>query len=235
MDQPLPQLSLKERRDRTIKALCNHYAKDRLEIDEFEARLDTAHRARSHEELAALLQDLPAPPPARPATASAAPPRAAARPARQDRGAAAAPLRETRTVVAIMSGVERRGAWTPAQRNIVMAFMGGVELDFREVDLPPGTTEISAFCLMGGVSVIVPPDLPVDASGIAIMGGFEHSSPRPAEPDSPVLRITGFCMMGGVEVQVRLPGETAADARRREREERRLGRPRQRRRLTDGE
>jgi hypothetical protein len=230
MDQPLPQLSLKERRDRTIKALCDHYAKDRLEIDEFEARLDTAHRARSHEELAALLQDLPAVRPARPA---ASPPAraASARPAH----AAATPPPETRMVVAIMSGIERRGAWTPAQRNLVMALMGGVELDFREVELPPGTTEINVFCLMGGVTVIVPPDLPVDASGIAIMGGFEHISPRPGNPESPVLRITGFCMMGGVELRVRLPGESGADARRRERQERRLGRGRQRGRLTDGE
>jgi hypothetical protein len=233
MDRPPPRLSLRERRDRTISELCDHYAKDRLELDEFEARLDTAHRARSDGELDALLQDLRAVRPPPPATTRAAPPRA--RDARSS-GAVQRPAderaRETRTLVAVMSGVERRGAWTPARRNLAIAVMGGVELDLREVDLPAGVTEITAMCLMGGVSIIVPPDLAVDASGSAIMGGFDHSAPPPVGPDEPLLRISGFCVMGGVEVRVRLPGESEADARRRKRDERRLGRGR---RLSDGE
>jgi hypothetical protein len=240
MNRPMPQLSLKERRDRTIEVLCDHFAHDRLELDEFEARLDIAHRARTHDELQELLHDLPA-------TRAATPPSsglAQAARALSDREyvddklrrgshAVSEAMRDTRTLIAVMSGVERRGAWTPARRNLVIALMGGAELDFREVALPPGVTEVVALCLMGGASIIVPPDLAVDANGMAIMGGFEHISPRQAAPDAPVLRITGFCLMGGVEVQVRLPGETGAEAQKRQRAERRIESTR--RRLSDGE
>jgi hypothetical protein len=45
------------------------------------------------------------------------------------------------------------------------------------------------------------------------------------DPDRPVLVVKGFAMMGGVHIETRLVGETAGDAqrrRRRERKERKL-------------
>lgn len=209
MDRPVPQLSLKERRERTIEALCQHFAQDRLEVAEFEARLDRAHRATVPAELDQLLTDLPSAAAAQPA------PRTAPAPARAQHGD------QTRTVLAVMGGVERKGHWVPARKNVVIAIMGGAGLDFRDVDLPPGETEVNLFCMMGGAEIIVPPDLAVDSSGVAIMGGFESISPRRSDdPNAPVLRVTGVCIMGGVEITVRRSGETAKDARTRERAER---------------
>ncbi|HEX2166410.1 MAG TPA: LiaF domain-containing protein, partial [Longimicrobiales bacterium] len=139
-------------------------------------------------------------------------------------------IRDSRTLLAFMGGVERRGNWSPGKKNVVMALMGGADLDFREVALPPGETEVFIFAMMGGVDIVVPPDLNVDASGIAIMGGFGHaSSTRNPDPAAPVLRINGFCFMGGVDISVRRRGESAKDARQREKEERRRLRDEQRR------
>jgi hypothetical protein len=129
-----------------------------------------------------------------------------------------------------MGGVERRGSWAPARRNVVIAIMGGAELDFRELDLPPGETEVYIFTMMGGVEIIVPPELVVDASGIAIMGGFAHASaPRDPAENRPVLRVSGVCIMGGDDISVRRPGESPKDARLRRKEEQRLLRDAQRR------
>ncbi|NJD11237.1 MAG: hypothetical protein FIB01_12655 [Gemmatimonadetes bacterium] len=104
----------------------------------------------------------------------------------------------------------------------MLCLMGGTQLDFREVHLPPGVTEVFIIACMGGCDIIVPPDLVVDVSGVAIMGGFGHRSPAPApHPDLPLLRVHGLALMGGGDVQVRLPGESAKQAKRREREARR--------------
>jgi hypothetical protein len=219
MDRPVPQSSLKQERERTIRALCEHFARDRLEVEELERRLDVAHRAATVDELASLLSDLPV---------RQLSPRAQAD-ALIERGSRAVreAVRDSRTLLALLGGVERRGQWTPARRNIVIAVMGGADLDFREVHLPAGETEVFVVCLMGGATLIVPPTLAVDAGGIAIMGGFEHASPpRSTEPDAPVLRVHGVCIMGGVDIQVRQVGESARDAQARVREEQRLGRPR---------
>src|SRR5918996_4048177 len=113
-DRPLPQVTLKQQREQTIALLCEHFAQDRLEVEEFETRLDRAHRATTAAELEALLQDLPAP----------APPAPTPTPARDvlARGtrAVAEAVRDSRTLLAFMGGVERRGRWTPARRHILI-------------------------------------------------------------------------------------------------------------------
>ena len=64
----------------------------------------------------------------------------------------------------------------------------------------------------------------VETNGMAIMGGFEHHPQHddaPPDPNAPTLRISGLAVMAGVDVQVRLPGESARDTRRRLKEKRR--------------
>jgi len=211
--QQVSPVALRAARERTINALCTHFAQDHLDVTDFEERLDRAHRATALAELDALLADLPQ----LDAPGGAQTPAAAPRPAPP-----AAHLRERGLIFSLMANVTRRGFWAPARRNAVFCCMGGVELDFREVALPAGPTDIDIFCLMGGVEIIVPPDLAVDVSGIPIMGEIA-GVPRtaPPGPDVPLLRINGLVIMGAIEVSVRLPGESKRDAQRRIREERR--------------
>jgi hypothetical protein len=206
--------SPQSRRDEVIHALSTAFAQDDLSVEEFERRLDVAHRTHDVSELNALLADLRTVPPPVLAGAPSSSPAPAAIPYPSP-----AEVRPSDTMVAIMGGVERSGPWVPARSNQIYVFMGGVELDFREARLPAGVTEFSILCGMGGVSIIVPPGLVVDASGTAIMGGFEGWTPAPAAINAPILHIRGLVIMGGVEIQVRQPGETAKDARRRERKE----------------
>jgi hypothetical protein len=204
---------LRSRRDATIQVLCAEFAQDNLTLEEFERRLDIAHRATALTELDALVADLQ----------TTAQPAAVTTPARAPQTATPSEIREMQTLVAVMGGVERKGVWVPARRNQIFALMGGVGLDFREAKLGPGVTEVTVVCFMGGAEIIVPPDLVVEADGVAIMGGFEHRSanPQAVPPGTPVLKVNGFVMMGGVEITVRRPGETAKEARARRREEKR--------------
>ena len=213
-------------RERTIDALSDHFAGDRLTVEEFERRVDVAHRARSHDELQAILSDLPAP-------SRGLAPRGVPVPAEGSSYSVAdeATVKDHSAVVAVLGGTGRKGRWTPARRNLVMAVMGGAELDFREAVLPPGVTEVTVYTMWGGVEIIVPPDLHVESSGFAVMGGFEFDAEDqvPPRPGAPSLRISGVAVMGGVDITVRRPGESARDVRRRRRLERR-----ERRRLERG-
>ena len=215
-------------RDRIVEALCEHYARDRLEIEEFERRVERAHKARTRDELQSLLADLPslegpgAPPPVRggghlqpgegAATGDSRLPERRLHPSR-------APERQTE--VAIWSGRVRKGAWIPARKIRAFGFMGGVELDFREALLSGEPIHIHAGAVMGAVEIIVPPGVRVETDGFAFMGGFEEDTEAGVDvpPDAPVIRVTGFAFMGGVEVSSRYPGENARQARRRRKEE----------------
>jgi hypothetical protein len=207
-------LTLNEQRDRTIQTLIDHFAEDRLTMEQLEQRLDAAHRALKPTELSQLTADLPAH--AAPAPVAQPERRPTERPVQ-----AVDAVREHQVMVAIMGGVEKKGRWTPARKNLVLAFMGGAELDFRDAILPPGETEVQIFTIWGGVEIIVPPGTHVDCNGVAIMGAFEHvAGPVVADAAAPTIRVTGFALMAGVEIHVRYPGETARDATQRRREER---------------
>jgi hypothetical protein len=204
-----PAVPLESRREQTIAALCEHFSKDNLTLEEFEQRLDAAHRVQTMPELLGLLQDLPAMAPTTTPTPSPLP-------------TIRTHAREQQHFIAVMGGVEKRGQWQPAQKTWCYAFMGGVGLDFRDALLPPGETEVTIIAIMGGAEIIVPPELRVDCDGIAIMGGFDHADEtRSKDPNAPVLKINGLALMGGVEITVRKSGESAADARRRRRDEKR--------------
>ncbi len=194
-------VALRAQREQTIRALCDHFAADRLEVSEFEHRLDLANRALTPAELSVLTADLveapreatavmPAPEQPRPP----APPRAPG---------------SHQLVVGIMGGATRRGRWTPPAETTAIGIMGGVLLDFREAQLPAGETVVHAFAFWGGVSIFVPPGLEVAVNGVGIMGGFDQLGNVQAHPapDAPRLRIDGVAIMGGVDVQVKASGE----------------------------
>lgn len=202
-------------RDSVVDALSEAFAQDLLSVEEFERRVEQAHRAETPTELRALLEDIPRQAPL-PATRDQTPARGVP-----------AHVPEQGVVVGFLGGGVRKGRWHPARYNYAIGVLGGADLDFRDCDLPP-VTDVRCFAVMGGVDVVVPPDVIVETSGVGILGGFDHvAETDEAPPGAPVIRITGLAFMGGVSVNVRRPGESAGDAKRRRRlerkERRRLG------------
>lgn len=231
------------RRDEVMDALCEAYARDEFGMEELERRLDLATRAPSQHALLELVADLDRSRlPARLGGAGGgAPgkedPRLSARsgseagddPSKAVRVPPGAGRVDSSRVpdrqfeIAFLSGRSRKGSWVPGRSITAMACMGGVELDFREAMFGADVIEVHAVALMGGVEILVPPGVHVDTAGFALLGGFEEDSSLEAhpEPGAPLVRVRGFACMGAVEVIVRLPGESARDAKRRRKLERR--------------
>ena len=115
--------------------------------------------------------------------------------------------------LALMSGCTRRGRWTLGDGHAAVAVMGGIDLDLREAALESRRVVIRAFALMGGIDVVVPDDCAVEASGLGLMGGFDHydkAGPPPA--GAPVVVVKGMALMGGVTVVRRPRGAGALGA-----------------------
>lgn len=215
--QPMP---IERLRASAVDTLTQHFARDHIAVDELEARLDAVYAASSVEQIQSVTADLPA-------LSSGTAVEKSRRPSTRLISAAEVPARTMQ--VAILSGSERKGGWVPGRRHYAYVLMGGAGLDFREARLGPGVTEVTVMAAMGGVDIIVPPDIAVHTSGFAFMGGIDTVDQAPPEddPTAPVLKINAYALMGGVEISVRLPDETARDAKRRrklERKQRKLER-----------
>ncbi|MCX4969613.1 DUF1707 domain-containing protein [Streptomyces sp. NBC_00654] len=187
-------------RERIAETLREAVAEGRLEMEEFEQRLDAAFKARTHGELEPLVRDLPAPgtvvapvgaaSSARPGTSRNWPSRVGG-PATSN-GA-----------FAFWGGFNRKGRWTVGRKFTAFAMWGGGEIDLREANFEDREVVIRCFTIMGGLHVTAPPELNVEVKGIGIMGGFGEGSNEGGEPDAdaPRVRITGFALMGGVGVE----------------------------------
>jgi hypothetical protein len=187
-----------EQRDAAVTRLTQAFAEGRLELEDLEQRLDIAARCTSVADLKLTLTGL--------GTSTALPALSAepdvpvpAPSFRTDR-----PRASPRTIV-VMSGTHRRGRWVPAPVHRVYALMGGAKLDLRDAELRPGVTEIRLNVLMGGVRVIVSPDLDLEVDGWVFMGGIEKRDlhPAPLETQLRRVRIRARIVLGRLDVKVR--------------------------------
>jgi hypothetical protein len=178
-----------DKRDRAIVLLQEHYAKNRLEIEEFERRVELAERAQSGREIERALDGLPV------------------------IAEVIEPVKDEKTVRATFGSIARRGPHALARRTIIKAMFGSVELDLTEAELQRGVSTIELDALFGSVTLTVPDDLDIESDGHAIFGSFEHMSQRKRSKKDPrSLRIVGRARFGSVEIVVqRKPPPTLLD------------------------
>ncbi|MEU5089679.1 DUF1707 domain-containing protein [Streptomyces sp. NPDC021356] len=204
-------------RERVAEVLRDALAEGRLDMGEFEERLDATYKARTYGELAPITRDLPVgqgAAPVAPTVSLHKEPEADGSWAGRITGGEGS----SSWAVAVMSGFQRKGRWTVPKRFTCFSFWGGGEIDLREANFADREVEINCIAIMGGAQVIVPPGVEVVVRGIGIMGGFDHREEGvPGEPGAPRVIITGFAFWGGVGVERKL---TKAE-RQRQREERR--------------
>ena len=183
-----------DERHQVAEILREAAGEGRIDLDELDQRLEATYAARTYADLVPITFDLPAHRPG----AHPAPPVPPARPS----PVVAGPAHESH--VAIMSGLNRRGAWVVPRRMSVFAMMGGADLDLREASFAAQEVVITVNAFMGGAQITVDPHTHVVMEGVGIMGGYSGPDGRtPAELDetSPTVRVRGVAIWGGVAVE----------------------------------
>ncbi|WP_433799719.1 DUF1707 SHOCT-like domain-containing protein [Actinomycetospora sp. CA-084318] len=208
MNDPTPAVRASDAEREQVADLVRRAVGDgRLTMVEGDERQRAAYAATFRHELAPITADLaPLPEPT-------------ARPARPVVGTERP---DSSGSVAVMSGADRSGTWTPGLTHRAVSVMGGTSLDLRHANLDTrGLTlqvvsvmgganvdlrgvgvdvTVQAFALMGGCEVVVDPDTVVEVTGVGFMGGFSDQAGAPSGTGGPRIRVTGFAMMGGVSV-----------------------------------
>ena len=162
--------------------LTDAAAQGKLQMSEYEDRLAKAYAAQTYEELDGLRSDL---------LGSSVSPR---------HGEPAKPA-PSMLLLAIMSAFERRGRWNVPKKLTTFALWGGGVIDLRYADFTSTEVDIHATSIMGGQTILLPPEVNVEIKGHGVMGGFEHHVPREGTPGAPTVRIHGFSLWGGVGIK----------------------------------
>jgi hypothetical protein len=213
MSEPVNLVALRDARERTKQLLSQRYAEDVIDQGELERRLERAENAETLQQIEEISRDLVAP---------ETPGRALARRA-PEALVETVEAPSTRRRLAVFSEVKQSGSWLPAGVNQAIAVFGTNCLDFREARLAPGVTTVEASAVFGEVTIIVPPGMPVEIEVTPILGSVDQDDAlgaRPLDPDAPSLRVRGTAVFGSVEVRERAAGESARDARKRRKQER---------------
>lgn len=194
MTSELPDMRASDaERERIAEILRDAVAEGRLDMGEFEQRLEAAYAARTRGELTPLVRDLPvAGTPTHVVGASVA--------GMSDR-IGGEPT--SKGGFAFWGGFGRKGRWTVGRTFTAFVMWGGGAIDLREARFAEREVAIRCFTIMGGISVTVPPDVHVRVNGTGFMGGFDQRTKDDGEPapDAPHVTVTGFALMGGVGVE----------------------------------
>ncbi|MFI1923672.1 MULTISPECIES: DUF1707 domain-containing protein [unclassified Streptomyces] len=186
-------------RERVAEVLRDALAEGRLDMTEFEERLEETYKARTYGELAPITRDLPV-------AGVTPPPVVSLHKDPVEEGSWAGRIvggeGSSAWAVAVMSGFQRRGRWTAPRRFNCFAFWGGGDIDLREANFAAREIEINCVAIMGGVQITVPPGVEVVVRGIGVMGGFDQRETGvPGDPGAPRVVVGGFAFWGGVGIE----------------------------------
>jgi hypothetical protein len=169
-------------RIQVAQLLTDAAAQGRLQMSDYEDRLTRAYAAKTYQELDSLRSDL--------LGSSVSP----------HRGGAEKPA-PSMLLLAIMSAFERRGRWNVPKKVTTFALWGGGVIDLRYADFTSTEVDIYAISIMGGQTILLPPEVSVEIKGHGVMGGFDHHVAGEGTPGAPTVRIRGFALWGGVGIK----------------------------------
>ena len=180
MTQDTPAIRASDaEREQAVELLRAHAVDGRLTLEEFAERIDKAYAARTRDELEGLSRDLPETP-----TSAAVPKRKA-----------------PRRLVAVLSGLDRRGRWRLGSDTVAVAFLGGIDLDLRDAEIEAAESQLTVYTVLGGADIKVPEGVDLEVGGFSLLGGKDvRGGTRPVAPGAPKLTIRAFTFLGGVSV-----------------------------------
>jgi CTP:molybdopterin cytidylyltransferase MocA len=173
-----PDLVSDSERDQVIAALRHHAAAGLLSLEDFADRVELVLIAQTRADLVALTASLPA-------LVEPAPPTDPPR----------------RWAVGVLSGEKVRGPWRLDDHMHAVALLGSAQIDLCDAQVVGDEATIYIVALFGGVEVQVPEGLPVELSGIAVMGTPQYKVKR-CDPIAGMPRVRCvFALCGGVTVR----------------------------------
>jgi hypothetical protein len=158
-----------EDRDQVAEALRVAAGDGRLTSDELDERLEKALSARTYDDLAPLLSDLPAPGTA--VVPLSGPLASVLAGTAMGGGIAPAPAKELMKIHVTSGHNQRVGRWTVPARMDLRVRSGHIKLDFTQAVITAPTLHIDAEVSSGHIELITRPGIAVDLDDVSVRSG----------------------------------------------------------------
>jgi hypothetical protein len=187
-----------EDRDQVAESLRVAAGDGRLTAEELDERLESALTARTYDDLAALVADLPA---AGTALAPLPGPLAALLPG----GTGHAPAKELIKIHCTSGHGERVGRWTVPARMDLRATSGHIKVDFTEAVITQHVLHIDAEVRSGQITLITKPGIAVELDDVSVRSGRVKVHAPWGDSVPAVLRVVvaGTCGSGRIVARPR--------------------------------
>ncbi|MFZ1409877.1 MAG: DUF1707 domain-containing protein [Micropruina sp.] len=166
-------------RQAVINLLTAARDEGRLSPSDHDQRQQAALYARTFDDLVPLTRDLVAPRSA-PLTPSPADPD---------------------LIVSILGSTHRTGPWEVRRHISALSILGSAKLDLTQAVFLDNVCEVSVFCLLGDVTVIVPDGVSVRNECISILGDTGVKWLVPPVPGAPTVILKGVAALGDAKVR----------------------------------
>ncbi|OBJ67973.1 DUF1707 domain-containing protein [Mycobacterium sp. 1274756.6] len=187
-EQPRPRAGDTDR-FQVAQLLSEAAARGQLPENEYRDRLSKAYAAQTYDELDRVSSDLPG-------AWGTSRPRGDAKPA------------PSTLLLALFSGFQRRGRWNVPKRLTTLALWGGGVIDLRYANFTAAEVEINAYSIMGGQTILLPPEVNVEITGRGVMGNFDHEAAGAGTPGAPTVTIKGLSLWGQVGIKRKKRGRS---------------------------
>jgi hypothetical protein len=197
-----------EDRDQVAEALRVAAGDGRLTAEELDERLERALTARTYDDLAVLLTDLPTAGIAvvpRDGTQLSGPLAAILPGAPNLSGGAAAPAKELIKIHVGSAHSERVGRWTVPARMDLKASSGHITIDFTEAVITQQTLHIDAEVKSGHLILITKPGIVVDMDEVSVRSGYAKVRAPWGDSGPALLRVTVTGTVGSGGILARPP------------------------------
>ena len=187
-----------EDRDQVAESLRVAAGDGRLTAEELDERLESALTARTYDDLAVLVADLPA---AGTALAPLPGPLAALLPG----GTGHAPAKEVIKIHTTSGHSKREGRWTVPARMDLRVTSGHIVVDFTEAIITQPALHIDAEVRSGHINLITKPGIAVDLDDVSVRSGQVKVRSPWGESVPTMLRVTvtGTCGSGRIVARPR--------------------------------
>ena len=153
----------------------------RIDLAELEERLERAYRAKTYDELAALLTDLPD---------------------GRRAGALGVPEPETMSLTTHGSNVKQNGRWTVPRRIVAECGVPNIIIDFTEAVCAHREITVEARCRWGNIKLIVPRGWTVRIDGSSTNNShISNKADAPTDPTAPTLTLFGHPRSGHIRIR----------------------------------